>query len=296
MTSDAGFDSVGDDLERAAADLEARLAAGDLGPGIMREAVSVFGALGRRETVIVLLARYLAQPLAAEEEAWARWERVDQLVRLDRCDEAVEAQLELLRWADAALPTQRLLWVMADETHALCWLAVGRHEEWLRAFREHYDQAVPAPANRLDRLRLLRTAGVMLSHLGRHEAALDVARTMRQVADEDPGWDWAFWAWTESRIVQLHAYEASGDRETLRRAAIALTGLLDHQHALLRGGQTAAADAVMLRTLYQNAAVPVYRVQEYALVIPLLERAVELGSTTPQVLESLADARAHVEE
>jgi tetratricopeptide (TPR) repeat protein len=296
MTSNANSDHVGDDFERAAADLETRLAHGDLGPDIVREAISVFGELGRGEDILALLARYLDRPLAAEEEAWARWEMVDQLVRLDRCDDAVEAQLELLTWAREALPAERPLWVWAEERHALCWLAVGRHEEWLRRFTQLHDRAVPTPANRLDRLRLLRSAGVILSHLGRHEAALEVARTMRQVADEESGWDWAFWAWTESRIVQLHAYEASGARETLRRAAIAVTGLLDNQHALLRSGQPAAADAVMLRALYQDAAVPLYRAQEYALVIPLLERAVELGSTAPQVVESLAQARAHLEE
>ncbi|MGH8907264.1 MAG: hypothetical protein ACRD0K_12245 [Egibacteraceae bacterium] len=283
------------DLEQAAADLEARLATADLTPEIVREATSVFGELGRDEAIIELLARYLDRPLAAEEEAWARWEMVNQLTVLDRCDGAVEAQLALLRWARQGLPADRLLWVMADETQALCWVAVGRHEEWLRIFEELLARAAPAPPNRLDRLRLMRTAGVMLAQLQRQDAALDVARMMRGIADEDPDWAWAFWARAESRIVQLHAYQASGTREALRTAAVAVMKLLDHQHERLKRGEGAVADPVMLRTLYQSAAVPVYRAGEYALAVPLLERAIELGATAPDVFESLSRARARLE-
>src|SRR3712207_8249679 len=115
MTDDTNFD----DLSQAAADLEARLAIGSLEPDVVHAATSVFGHLGRSEAVIDLLTRYLDQPLPVEEEAWARWQLTDQLAVSGRCDEAVEAQLALFDWARHALPPDRLLWIMADGTHAL---------------------------------------------------------------------------------------------------------------------------------------------------------------------------------
>ncbi|MGH8930590.1 MAG: hypothetical protein ACRDZO_08170 [Egibacteraceae bacterium] len=292
MTDDASFD----DFSQAAAELEARLATGSLDSALVHTATSVFGHLGRGEAVVDLLTRYLDQPLPADEEAWARGELVDQLAVLGRCDEAVEAQLALLDWARAALPVDRLLWIMADGTQALCWVTIGRQEEWLTIFAELLDETVPAPDNRLDRLYLLRTAGVILAELGRHEEALQLARRMRRIADEDPGWDRGFWAWTEARVLQLHAYRAAGQRNTLRRSAVAVTALLDHQFELQQAGQEPAADPATLRTLYQNAGVPLYRAGEYDLAIPLFERAIDLGSTAPQVREWLARARAALDE
>jgi hypothetical protein len=287
MSDDAGLR----DLRQVVADLEARLATGDLDPALVRAAIVAFSHLGRGEAVIRLLRRYLHRPLAIEEEAWARGQLVDQLALLDRCGEAVDAQLDFMAWAREALPSDRLLRIMSDSRMALCWVAVGRHEEWLRIFSDLLDRTVPTEGNRLDRVYLLRTAAIIMAELSMHSEALRLARAVRLVADEDRGWERAFWAWTESRVIQLYAYHASGDRETLRRAAVALTALLDQQYELLQTGGEAMADAVTLRALYENAAVPVYRAAEYELAIPLLEHAVELGSTAPQVHESLTRAR-----
>jgi tetratricopeptide (TPR) repeat protein len=282
-----------DDFEQAAAELEARLAEGDLNEDVVHAAVGVFGHLGRDEAVVDLITRYLeAGELRREEEAWARWELVDRLARAGRCDEAVESHREFLDWARRTLPGDRLLWVLAGGRPAHCWVVAGRHDEWLATLRDLLRRTRPTGANRMDRLSALRTAGIVLTDLGRYDEALVTARAMRRVADEDPAWENSFWAWTAARILQLTVYQVTGQRETLRRVARAVATLLDQQRELLERGEPARTDVVTLRGLYHETAVPLYQAGEYEQALPLLERAVELGATEPEVRERLSRARA----
>jgi tetratricopeptide (TPR) repeat protein len=282
-----------DDFEQAATELEARLAEGELSPEVVHAAVGVFGHLGRDEAIAELLTRYLdAGGLRPEEEAWARWELVDRLARLGRCDEAVEAHRSFLSWGRRTLPGDRLLWVLAGSRPARCWVVAGRSDEWLATLRDLLGRTPPRAANRLDRLAALRTAGIVLIDLGRHDDALVTARTMRRVADEDPAWEASFWGWIAARILQLTVYQVTGQRDTLVRVARAVATLLDMQRDQLDRGEPARTDATTLRSLYHETAVPLYQAGEYEMALPLLERAVELGATEPEVLERLSRARA----
>jgi tetratricopeptide (TPR) repeat protein len=173
-----------------------------------------------------------------DQEALVRRELIDHLVALGRCDEAVQAQRAFLDWARRALPQDRLLWVMSDATQALCWVAVGRHEEWLAIFRELLGSLIRRSTNRIERLDYLRTAGLVLIRLGRRDEALRVVGMIRDLAKEDPGWERALWPLLEARVLELGIRQASGDRATLRREAAAVATLLDEQYRLLeRGGQ-----------------------------------------------------------
>lgn len=176
-----------------------------------------------------------------DEEAWARWQLVDQLAAHGRCDEAVRAQREFLDWALGALPADRLLWVMAGAAQARCWVAVGRQEEWLVIFRELLGRVPRRSANRLQRLDYLRTAGLLLIGLGRRDDALRVAGMLRDLAEEEPDWPRAMWPRIEARILELRLHEAAGDKVTLRREATAVAVLLQ------RGGH--AVDAPRLHEL-----------------------------------------------
>lgn len=274
-------------LTAAAAEVEARLAAGTPSADLVHAAHRVYTYVGNGEAIVDLLTRYLRRPLPTDEEAWARWELVDQLAVLSRCDEAVRAQQEFLDWARRTMPVDQLLWVMSDGTQALCWLAVGRHEEWFEIFEELLRSAAPVEANREDRLYYLRTAGILLASLRRTDNALAIARTMRAVAAEDPEWGRAFWARLESRVVQLHSYQAAGDLASLRRVGAAIATLLHEEYRQLERGQS-DLDAVTLRTLYHNTAAPLYRAGEYEAAIPLFQRAIALGAAAPQAYLWLA--------
>jgi hypothetical protein len=184
------------------------------------------------------------EPRTPEEEARARWKRVDQLATLGRCDEAVQAHREFLDWARAALPIERLLWVMSGGTQALCWVVVGRHEEWLAIFHELLAQVPRRSANRVERLEYLRTAGLVLTRLGRRDDALRVAGMMRDLSEEDPGWARGLWPQIEARVLELNLRQAMGNRPALRREAAAVAVLLEEQHQLRnRGGQPAVDPA-----------------------------------------------------
>jgi hypothetical protein len=182
------------------------------------------------------------EPRTPDEEAQARWQVVDRLATLGRCEEAVQAQREFLDWARDALDADRLLWVMSGDTQALCWIAVDRHDEWLGIFWQLLGSLNRRSTNRVARLDYLRTAGLVLTRLGRKDDALRVAGMIRDLAREDPGWERRLWAQVEASVIELYLHQAAGDRERLRReaAAVAVT--------LQRGGQQ-AVDATRLNEL-----------------------------------------------
>ncbi|MGH8901470.1 MAG: hypothetical protein ACRDYA_07250 [Egibacteraceae bacterium] len=177
-----------------------------------------------------------------EEEAWARWQLVDELAATGRCDEAVRVQRDFLDWARGVLPPDRLVWVMSSATHARCWVDVGRHEEWLDVFRELLGSLTRRSANRVERLGYLRTAGLVLVWLERKDDALRVAGMMRDLAKEDPEWERALWPLLEARVLELRIRQAIGDLGGLRREAAAVAALLEE-------GSQSAVDAVRLSEL-----------------------------------------------
>jgi len=63
------------------------LSAGErLETGNVRAAVNLLFRLGKRAETVDLLAEYLAQDLDTDDEAWARWERTDNLALMRRFD------------------------------------------------------------------------------------------------------------------------------------------------------------------------------------------------------------------
>jgi hypothetical protein len=167
------------------------------------------------------------------QEARTRWQAVHHLAAIGQCDEAVRAQREFLDWARDVLSPDQLLWVMSGDAQALCWVAIGRHEEWLAIFRELLERLNRRSTNRVERLNYLRTAGLVLTRLGRRDDALRVAGMIRDLLHEDPAWERVLWARIEASVIELRLYEAAGDRVRLRREAAAVAGALE------RGGQQA---------------------------------------------------------
>ena len=78
-------------LEAAKPLLEQQVKQTVLDPETVRLGKALYAYLGNPEALLQLLARYREQPLAPDEEAWARWHEVDNLALLRRCEEAVEA-------------------------------------------------------------------------------------------------------------------------------------------------------------------------------------------------------------
>jgi len=286
-------------LDRLRKELEATGMASD----VVHAAFGIYFHLRDREFTLNLLARYLALPLPVEEEAWARWNLVDTLALLRKCEEVVKAQQDFLEWARRSLEHDRLLWVMSDCTQAFCWLEIGKADEWLGIFHKIVQNTKPSEANRVDRYYYLRTAGMCLSKLGRTQAALEIANRLLAVAQEDEGWKHSFRVKIDSYILAMNVYQEAGDTPNLVKVgdeacalvdeyAASLSELSTEQRICLRTPLTPAdrlgrwdvepyTDPIIcLRGYYHNMAAPLYRAGQYQLAIPLFERAMKYKITS----------------
>jgi tetratricopeptide (TPR) repeat protein len=272
-------------LQQARRILGARLRQEGMTAEVVRLGERFYRLTGEWDACIALLTRYLEQPLATEEEAWARWHRTDFLAMQRRYAEAVTAQKEFFAWASARLPPDRLLWVMSDGTQALAWQELGLRDEWLTIFAHVTARVTPTAGNRLDRFYYLRTAGHLLINFGhtkehiRADEALGLAGRMRDLAKEDRTWDRAFDILMQSYVLELGVHQARGDTVPARRLGLAATAALEDR---LRGAATATADErERLAVLYDNTASALYQARRYDLAIPLFQRSIALGSPAP---------------
>jgi len=237
--------------------------------------------LGDKQAIVDMLSRYLMQPLQVEEEAWARWEVVDNLAMLNRsegtesCRMVVGKHKEFLAWSRRHLPHDRLLWVMGDGTQAICWIVAGQGEEWLQVFEEVVADITPTEVNRYDRFLYLRTAGGVLSEMGRRNEALRVAQRIRDLCREDTRWERAPAMEVESFALEMKIHRKRQDVAEVRRIGLEATALLEDMER--DAPATSQTQRQRMRTLYHNAAAPLYFAQQYDLAVPLFRRAIELG-------------------
>jgi len=269
-------------LEAAKPLLQQQLQVFPLDSALVHLAETLYFHLGDKQAIVDLLSRYLTQPLSVEEQARARWELVDNLAMLRRCNEAVEAQKAFLAWAHKHLPQNRLLWVMYDSTQAFCWLEVGKADEWLSVFNDFMESVQVAPENRYDRFFLLRTAGELLNRKqsSRADKPLQVAKKMHDLCNEDASWDRCVEVQLEAYAIETHAYQLLQDITALRHAGLEGTALI----------QQCRTDYPRLNVMCNNLAGPLYRAGQYDLSIPLHQRAIELGTTSEHAYLWLAAA------
>lgn len=231
---------------------------------------SLYFGEGRTELVSVLW-RYLDQTLEVEEEAWTRWKLVDNLALLERSEEAMSAQRDFFQWASRELTRDELVWVMYDSTQALCWVIEGRGDEWLEIFWGNMSRCEATAKNRRDRLVYLETASVVLDKMQRPLDMLRVSELVRGLSQEDLSWDRTLEAQITVCQIQVRAYTALHKLEELHHAARIATDLLQR-----RGAD--ANERGKLWIQYHNMGATLYLAGQYELAIPLLRRAIELGS------------------
>lgn len=245
---------------------------------------------GNRSAILTLVSDYLAQSLSLEEERWARWERVDSLALLGRCEEVIASQQADLGWAAARFPPEALLRVMDDSTQAACWLAQGRIEDWLTIFHTLMTDITLTEESRFERFYYLRTACHMLQESNRQEEAFVVVNQIRALISEDP-------AWTRNSEIEIQAWDAEArlfwsqqDIPRLRQAGIAATQRLEQQFGLMHGLLNTSDEKQRIQSGYDNMAATLFRATQYDLSIPLHRRCLELGSRSEYVCLWLAAA------
>jgi len=230
---------------------------------------------GDKQFTVKVLSQYLTQSLTAEEEAWARWELIDNLAMLRQCEEVVEKHQAFLAWAREHLPQDRLLWVMYDGTQAFCWRAASKGDEWLQIFNEIMAAVAPSLENRYDRFIYLRTANAMYTEMERFDEALQVTSRIRDLSDEDPMWEPAFGVRIESYASEITTHWKLEDVPEIRRIVKDSSAELDAyqaHHTDLDFDQKRK-----LSTLHHNLAASLYFARQYDLAIPLFHSAINLG-------------------
>lgn len=257
---------------------------------------------GQRQPFVKLVSTYLHQPLRADEEAWARWQLVDHLAMLGRCEDTVREHQALLAWARQALPPDQLPWVMHDSTQSFCWAKAVQLDAWLAIFEELQDAKYATAQNRLGRFYYLRTAGETLGHFGQAKQALPLAARIRALSGEETSWEHAWWVRLEADLFELFLRREQGQVAAVRRlgqqlgkrladATQTLSRSLEPSRAILPPHRLDAPELDpnrRLAVLYDSAATILYWAQHYDLAIPLFEWEIAHDATSGWAMLRLA--------
>ena len=203
-----------------------------LSTGNVRAVAKLFLQLGKRAETVDLLTEYLAQDLDTDEEAWARWERTDNLALMRRFEETVEAQRDYYAWAKERLEPHGLLRVMYDGTQALAWRGCGQLDEWLAIVHELRDVVPVDERTRSGWFQLNRTEVEVLARDERFDDALAAADRVGALADRFPEWEQAEGVRLEAEFTRMTVltragrdgeFEAVADRVIARLAEFQTT-------------------------------------------------------------------------
>lgn len=291
-------------LKRYLNEIKRELKKTDMNTDSVHDAFGLYFLLQDREATLNLLQCYLTRPLPIVEQAWARWNLVDTLALMRRCDELVPTHKDFLEWAQRELEPDRLFWVMEDGTQALGWFHGGHGADWMKIFWELNHTIPISKHNRIHRFQHHRSACYALSRYGQPEEALAIADRLLHISHEDPSWEYAFLVEMAAHTASVEAYACLGDIENLRsitenayacieQYAISLPepDSLGEIHPPLPE-QLHPADCLgryytelpqrepvfSFRAVCHNLAAVLYRAKQYGLAIPLFERAMEYKS------------------
>ena len=181
--------------------------------GNVRAAVKLLSRLGKRAETVDLLTEYLTQDLDTDDDAWARWERTDNLALMRRFDETVESQRDFYVWAKERLEPHRRVWVMYDGTQALAWWGAGRLDEWLGIVHELRADVPVDERTRTDWFVLNRTESRLLEEDDRIDDALAAAARVGELADRFPDWDKAAGVRLEADMSRMSVLTRAGREE-----------------------------------------------------------------------------------
>lgn len=162
----------------------------DDSPQAVHLADKIYGFAGERglEKRVQLHRMYSRRAPNSDEEFWSWWHLVDTLAVLKRCDEAIEEQVGLYRWASEALTSDHVLYALHDSAQAWCWEVAGRFDEWVALYYKALALVNELQVPRRTRCFFLRTGAEVLARKGRFEEAYEQVVKLEQVNNEDPQW------------------------------------------------------------------------------------------------------------
>ncbi len=220
-------------LEAVVDEAEADLDTSGFKPDAVYNAFAIYFRLQKHERRLVILKQYLARALPPIEEAWARWNIVDTLALMRKCEQLVPTHKAFLDWTTSHLQPDMRLWVMEDSTQALGWFTGGRGDDWIAIFHELNRTVPPSLRNRYHRFQYYRSASYALSRFNRTEQAITIAQGILNIAREDTTWHCAFYAEMVGFTALTQAHAASGNMEEFRDLATEAGNRLDDFSAAL---------------------------------------------------------------
>ena len=242
-----------------------------LATGNVRAAAKLLLPLGKRAETVDLLTEYLAQDLDTDDEAWARWERTDNLALMRRFEETVEAQRDYYAWAKERLEPHGLLRVMYDGTQALAWRGSGQLDEWLAIVHELRAVVPVDERTRSGWFQLNRTEVGVLVRDERFDDALAAADRVGALADRFPEWEQAEGVRLEAEFTRMTVLTRAGRDEEFEAVA-------DRVIARLAEFQTTHLDAAegpqQYVMLCHNAAGRLFVAKRYERAAQLFREAV----------------------
>ncbi len=197
-------------LEAVVDEAEADLDTSGFAPDAVHNAFAIYFRLQKHERRLALLKQYLTGTLPPIEEAWARWNSVDALALMRKCEELVPIHKAFLDWTRSNLQPDMLLWVMEDSTQAQGWFTGGDGDDWIAIFHELNRTVPPSPRNRYHRFQYYRSASYALSRFNRTAQAITIAQGILNTAREDTTWHYAFYAEMGGFTALTQAHAASG--------------------------------------------------------------------------------------
>lgn len=194
---------------------------GEITPELVHLADEIYAYMGKLglEKRVSLHRRYLNVASDSTEGFWAHQQLGSSLAMLRRNREAIEGQTRLYRWACEFMSDEYVLEALSCLTHAECWKAEGRIDEWFQLYAEASERLENPEVNRYARCDFLQMGAEILRCNDRLDATLLELEKLER-ANSKPGWEHYFRFWLAVRTNRLRVY---GNREDWGRFDQAFT-------------------------------------------------------------------------
>ena len=185
---------------------------GEITPDLAHLADEIYEYIGTvgMEKSVSLHRRYLNVASDTKERFWSHQQLSGNLARLRRNREAVEEQVRLYRWTCEHLSDADVLETVNSLSHAGCWKAEGRVDEWFQLYEEASERLENPELSRYARCDFLQIGSEILRAYGRlDETLLGMEKLER--ANGEPSWEHYFRFWLAVRTNRLLVYSRQED-------------------------------------------------------------------------------------
>ena len=185
---------------------------GEITPELAHLADEIYEYIGKvgMEKSVSLHRRYLNVASDNKERFWSHRQLAGNLARLQRNREAIEEQVRLYRWACEHLSDEDVLETVNSLSHAGCWKAEGRIDEWFQIYEEAAGRLENSELSRYARCDFLQIGSEILRAYDQlDETLLGMEKLER--ANGEPSWEHYFRFWLAVRTNRLLVYSRQED-------------------------------------------------------------------------------------